>query len=283
MAEQHVYTAAYNRDLIYRFYDLGFNEKRSVEAAEAFISDDFLEHNPIGGNGIDGFVRDLGGFVQGFPDQWSNAQRILTEGDLVFLHNNLDLGSDHGAQAVGDIFRLRDGRIVEHWDTTEELKTPVPNSDRLFSGPRVPLAVAESERARNKQVVSAFLTAVFAGPVAELPEVVSKALRTDFAQHGSSYGDGVDAFAEGLARIRTEIDGLRRGKFRIARLVADGSFVVAQTFTPYAPDGAGDHSGRSTMNIFHLDNAGEITHHWETVELIPAETKSGNSAWDDGR
>ncbi|MEV6771966.1 nuclear transport factor 2 family protein [Nocardia sp. NPDC051030] len=283
MKRQWVDAPEYNKDLVSRFYDLVFNEQRVGEAASEFMTTDCLEHDPICGDGSSGFLISLGELLGKYPNQWSNVLRVLAEGDTVFLHSHMELGDGQPHLAVAEFFRIDAGMIDEHWDNVEFLPGQVRNNGRIFGGPRVPLPVAVPDIQRNKQIVTDFLTALFTGPVEELPALVDKNCRPDFVQHGSSYGDGVAAYASGMTTIREQLEVDSRGAFKIARIIGDGNFVVAHTFTPYAENEAEDHSGRGTVNIFHLDDQGRIGHHWETVQLHPRVTKSGNSVWDNGR
>ncbi|NMM91803.1 hypothetical protein B2J88_47275 [Rhodococcus sp. SRB_17] len=283
MQRQWVDTPEYNKDLVYRFYDLAFNEQRLADAAYEFMTTECMEHDPICGDGTPGFLISLGNFLRKYPNQWSNVLRVISEGEIVFLHSHLELGGEHTDMAIADFFRIDAGKIDEHWDNVEYMPGKTTNVDRMFDGPRVPLPLSKREIARNKEIVTDFLTAIYTGPVGELPAVVSKACRPDFVQHGSAYGDGVEAFSDGLAQIRAEQDPACRGDFKLARIIGDGSFVVAQTFVPYAENEDEDRSGRGTINIFHLDEQGLIAHHWETIQIHPSETKHGNSVWDNGR
>jgi predicted SnoaL-like aldol condensation-catalyzing enzyme len=53
-------------------------------------------------------------------------QRIAAQGDLVFTHGIVH-GWAPGPVVIVDIFRLKNGRIVEHWDVVQDL-TPTEST-----------------------------------------------------------------------------------------------------------------------------------------------------------
>ena len=45
------------------FYDLAFNQHKVQEAADKYIGDVYLQHNPMVADGKEAFVKGIGGFV----------------------------------------------------------------------------------------------------------------------------------------------------------------------------------------------------------------------------
>lgn len=96
--------------------------------------DGYLQHNPRVPNGVGG----LRGFIGSLPPSVSQNRFAIGEGDLVLTVNQSvptsgDLNSDTVGSAVADIYRIVDGRAVEHWDVVGPVPTQSANGNSVFS------------------------------------------------------------------------------------------------------------------------------------------------------
>jgi predicted SnoaL-like aldol condensation-catalyzing enzyme len=65
-------------------------------------------------------------------DSISDIKRVIAEGDLVVLHvHSRNTLSDRG-RAVVDIFRVADGKIIEHWDVIQAVPAKSQNPNTMF-------------------------------------------------------------------------------------------------------------------------------------------------------
>ena len=97
--------------------------KRDPGAAERYFSTDYIQHNPRFANGRDV----LPGLITSLPADFRYEMGMMVaEGDLVMVHNRYTSIAPSPMIAV-DIYRVRDGRIVEHWDVLQE-ETPASGS-----------------------------------------------------------------------------------------------------------------------------------------------------------
>ena len=80
----------------------------------------YFQHNPAVADGLDALGKALEAMAKaGTPMIYSGNHRILGEGNFVLsVSEGQFLGQ---AAAFYDLFRIEDGKIVEHWDTIEEI------------------------------------------------------------------------------------------------------------------------------------------------------------------
>jgi predicted SnoaL-like aldol condensation-catalyzing enzyme len=75
-------------------------------------------------------VKFLEQLIADVPQAKWEIVRTIAEGDLVFLHGRFTPAAGAPPYAIADIFRLKDCKIVEHWDVVaappKEQRNPNP-------------------------------------------------------------------------------------------------------------------------------------------------------------
>ncbi len=111
--------------------DAAFNEK-NIEKAMSFLAEPYIQHNPKAPSGIAAARAGMEMLAKAFPDRRVDFKRVLVDGELVAVHSHyIDVPGDLG-QAVVDIFRFEDGKIVEHWDVHEAVPEKAANDNTMF-------------------------------------------------------------------------------------------------------------------------------------------------------
>lgn len=106
-----------NREVVLAFYTEGLINLRPRAAFERYASEDFVEHKPDVPLGTrEATITFLEDLIKEVPKPTWEVVRTVAEGDLVFLHANFTPAPGAPAYAIADVFRLRDGKIIEHWD-----------------------------------------------------------------------------------------------------------------------------------------------------------------------
>lgn len=101
--------------------DLIMWKHRPVEACEKYIADDFIEHDPnIEGGDKAGFLKFLldAGWDQEAPGGRKYNffyDRIIASGEWVVTHMHVTEGPDDPVLVFMDLYRVRDGKLAEHW------------------------------------------------------------------------------------------------------------------------------------------------------------------------
>jgi len=105
---------------------------RDASVIDKYWSPTYIQHNPAVPNGSDvlkGWVGSLG------PEFKYEPGMVVAEGDLVMMHGRYT-GMGPKAMIGVDIFRLANGKIVEHWDILQEETVKTTSGNPMFSNPQ---------------------------------------------------------------------------------------------------------------------------------------------------
>jgi len=120
-----------NKKAVVEFYEAAIN-RRDFEAASKFFGPRYVQHNPNAPDGIEGFKAFLGFLREKFPESRSEIKRVWAEGDYVILHVHAVRAPGARGAAIVDIFKLENGKIVEHWDVIQEIPEKAANNNGMF-------------------------------------------------------------------------------------------------------------------------------------------------------
>lgn len=67
-----------------------------------------------------------------FPNSKSEIKRAFAEGDFVILHVHSVREPGQRGRAIVDMFRLENGKIVEHWDVIQDVPEKSANTNTMF-------------------------------------------------------------------------------------------------------------------------------------------------------
>lgn len=134
LAQDRSPTEAENARVVTAFYELAFNQHRPTEAARLYIGDRYIQHNPNVPNGAEAFYGYFEGHFRENPQSHVTIHRVIADGDLVALHLHSQQTPDDPGRAIVDIFRLEDGKIVEHFDVIQPVPATTANGNTMFQG-----------------------------------------------------------------------------------------------------------------------------------------------------
>ena len=120
-----------NKKTVLEFYDLIIN-KKDYAAAQPYIGSYYRQHNPFVGEGPEGLAAFIAWLKTEYPEARSEAKRIFADGDYVILHVHSMRPPHPRGRAIIEIFRLEEGKIVEHWDTIQEIPETAANDNGMF-------------------------------------------------------------------------------------------------------------------------------------------------------
>jgi predicted SnoaL-like aldol condensation-catalyzing enzyme len=110
-----------NARTVVSFYTLAFNGHQPQQAVARFVGPEYIQHNPTVASGKAAFIQFVTGLNTAFPQAHVDIRRVVAQDDLVITHSKFTLTPTDRGTVLADIFRLEDGRIVEHWDVGEAI------------------------------------------------------------------------------------------------------------------------------------------------------------------
>jgi predicted SnoaL-like aldol condensation-catalyzing enzyme len=122
---------AASKKTVLDFFELAFVQGKPEEAA-ATLMGDYKQHNPDVADGKEAFVAAITGMWGAYPDFSFDVKRVIAEGDHVVIHGHVRFSKEDRGMSVADIYRVADGKVVEHWDIIQPVPETPANSNTMF-------------------------------------------------------------------------------------------------------------------------------------------------------
>lgn len=120
-----------NRRIVLDFYEKAINQK-DADAAIAHIGNRYVQHNPNAADGPEGLRNYIAFLREKFPESRSEIKNVFVDGDHVILHVHAVRVPGERGSAIVDIFKLEDGKVVEHWDVIQPIPEKPANGNTMF-------------------------------------------------------------------------------------------------------------------------------------------------------
>lgn len=120
-----------NRKIIEDFADIFYRQKDVEKAFMKYVAEDYIQHNP---NILDGRQAAITALKPKFsnPEAIFDIKRIIVDGNLAVIHVHGRMNKSQLGGAVADIYRLENGKIVEHWDVLQPVPEKAINPKAMF-------------------------------------------------------------------------------------------------------------------------------------------------------
>jgi predicted SnoaL-like aldol condensation-catalyzing enzyme len=119
-----------NRKLVADFADRVLRGADYSVLADYISTETYYQHNPEAADGLDGFGAAAAVWAeQGKNLVYRTIHRVVAEGDFVLVQSEGEFGVP---VAYWDLFRVADGKIVEHWDVIAPVPATLPHGNGLF-------------------------------------------------------------------------------------------------------------------------------------------------------
>ena len=101
-------------------------------AGRKYMGETYRQHSAYAKEGFEGLSAFVKYFRENFPNHRYEVKKVIAEGDLVVLHlHGMGGMNPHGEQVV-DIFRVKNGKVVEHWDVIQAIPETSENPNGTF-------------------------------------------------------------------------------------------------------------------------------------------------------
>ena len=113
------------------FYSMAYNGNPR-EAVELFVGSEYIQHNPLVGDGKEPFIEYFERMATEYPNKSIEFVRAVAEGNLVAFHTH-QVWPGNEEYVTMDFFRFDDlGKIVEHWDSMQQIPDGSANNNTMY-------------------------------------------------------------------------------------------------------------------------------------------------------
>ncbi len=246
-------------------------------AKSRFYSPDFIQHNQEIKNGVLGDQDFIEARQKREPDkylpveQWTNViDHLLVQDKYFAIHHHVFTHPNDKGRVFMDIWRVENGKMVEHWDVIQPVITEPLNRNTMWKDgvkPRPPRPGEPSPEAVIRDYLRIGQDQGDAKRAAELY------IADRFIQHSPHIADGKPALIAYFAKRQAAPAGPKRIS-SVSHIVADGELVLVTRHVMQAP---GD-KGTMYADLFRVQG-GKIVEHWDVIQAVPEVSVNGNTMW----
>jgi predicted SnoaL-like aldol condensation-catalyzing enzyme len=120
-----------NKKTVAAFEDAALNQK-DFDSASKYLGPRYTQHNPNVPDGPEGLKGFLAFLKDKFPNNRSETKHVFADGDFVIVHDHAVREPGTRGSAIVNIYRLENGKIVEHWDVIQPIPEKSANDNGMF-------------------------------------------------------------------------------------------------------------------------------------------------------
>jgi predicted SnoaL-like aldol condensation-catalyzing enzyme len=245
-----------NKELVLKAAGELFGDK-DPSAVDRWVAPDYRQHSSLIADGPEA----LRGLVANLPEGFHyELARVIADGDLVALH-----GVYHGfgpqPLVAFDLFRVRDGKLAEHWDALTPVVENTASGRSQTDGPAQP---AKENTDRSRELVKEFAQRILQD--ADYSVLTDYISTETYLQHNPEAADGLDGF--GAAAANWAQQGKNLVYKTVHQVVAEGDLVLLQSEGEFGEPVA-------YWDLFRVQD-GRIVEHWDVIAPIPAALPHAN-------
>jgi predicted SnoaL-like aldol condensation-catalyzing enzyme len=102
------------------------------KAFKQYVDINGKHHNPFTPEGFPDLQKGMTDNEKDFPHKEFTVKHVLGDGDFVAVHSHLKLKPEDLGFTTYHLFRFKDNKIVEMWDSSQQIPADSPNEDGPF-------------------------------------------------------------------------------------------------------------------------------------------------------
>lgn len=120
------------REVLLNFERMAFDERQPEAAVRKYFSPDVVDHDPNVRGDRDSIIERLSKLDWSTGGPQRTIMHVVVDGDIVAVHHHLVRKPGEAGIAAVDLFRIKDGLVVEHWDVLQPIPEDSPNTHGMF-------------------------------------------------------------------------------------------------------------------------------------------------------
>jgi predicted SnoaL-like aldol condensation-catalyzing enzyme len=120
-----------NKKTVAAFEEAALNQK-DFDAASKYLGPHYTQHNPNAADGPEGLKGYITFLRDKFPNSHSESKHIFADGDYVIVHDHAVREPGTRGFAIVNIYKLENGKVVEHWDVIQPIPEKAANNNGMF-------------------------------------------------------------------------------------------------------------------------------------------------------
>ena len=256
-----------NAKLVEYFTDQLFNDY-NLSVVGKYVSPDYLQHNPTVGNGPADLQKLATTIHTQSPKAKFTTVRLVAEGDLVFQQDQIVTAPGATPRDDFDIYRVENGKLVEHWDVLESQPGGTANGNAFASELSKPASdyAPASITAQDKGLVLDYLTGLTQD---HETSIIDQDVAPSLYQHDPTLADGSAALKQSYASLFAQYPYYG---VQIAQVAAEGDLVAVHAHVRDTPSAL----GQAVVYLFRVRD-GKIVEEWDSTQNVPATSANDNT------
>jgi predicted SnoaL-like aldol condensation-catalyzing enzyme len=236
------------------------------QAFNTYASLQMIQHNPAAKDGRAAAIALCTPLFE-TPGASFGVEQVIMDGDMAFIHFRGLLGAGNRGAAVAELYRLQDGKLVEHWDAFQPIPPTAKNAHPMFGtiAAGIP-ATAYGASAEERHMVERFAALFYTQR--NVPAAFERFVAPGYVQHNPGVADGRDAAIAAL----TPLFSRRDAHFEIRHILVGGAYAVIHLHAWMGTD-----PGAAVFDIYRLEH-GKIVEHWDVLQPLAAKSPNPRPA-----